>query len=67
MKLEIIKCQSIHADETRIQCNKKPSKKSFSESFMWLYRSGVYEPTDIVIFEYTRTRPGKYETCTAVA
>lgn len=27
---------------------------------MWLYRSGVYEPTDIVLFECTRTRAGKH-------
>jgi transposase len=60
MKQELVKCESIHADETRIQCNKEPGKKASSQSFMWLYRSGKYEPTDIVIFEYTRTRAGKH-------
>lgn len=60
MKAEIVKCESIHADETRIQCNKETGKKASSESFMWLYRSGVYEQKDIVLFEYTRTRAGKH-------
>lgn len=60
MKLQIVKCEAIHADETRIQCNKEPGKKASSESFMWLYRSGAYEPIDIVLFEYTRTRAGKH-------
>lgn len=60
MKLKIIQCETIHADETRLQCNKEPGKKASSESFMWLYRSGAYEPIDIVLFEYTRTRAGKH-------
>lgn len=60
MKLKLIQCETIHADETRLQCNKEPGKKASSESFMWVYRSGVYEPIDLVVFEYTRTRAGKH-------
>ena len=60
MKNEIAKCDIIHADETRIQCNKEPGKKASSESFMWLYSAGQYESNNIVIFEYTRTRAGKH-------
>lgn len=60
MKNNLSKCEIIHADETRIQCNKEEGKKASSQSFMWLYRSGESEDKNIVIFEYTRTRAGKH-------
>lgn len=60
LKSELIKSDIINADETRIQCNKEPGKKASSESFMWLYRTGVHEKRQIVLFEYTRTRAGKH-------
>lgn len=60
MKNNLSKCGIIHADETRIQCNKEEGKKASSQSFMWLYRSGETEDKNVVIFEYTRTRAGKH-------
>jgi transposase len=60
LKSELVKCEIINADETRIQCNHEPGKKASSESFMWVYRSGVYEKHEVVLFEYTRTRAGKH-------
>ena len=60
MKNNFSNCEIIHADETRIQCNKEEGKKASSQSFMWLYRSGESEDKNIVIFEYTRTRAGKH-------
>ncbi|GKU29330.1 IS66 family transposase [Clostridium folliculivorans] len=59
IKAELVKCETLHAHEIRIQCNKEPSKKDSSESFMWLYRSGKYEQKDIVLLEYIRTIEGK--------
>ena len=60
MKIELTKGEIIHADETRIQCNKEPGKKPSSESFMWVYLSGQFESKKIVLFEYTRTRSGEH-------
>lgn len=36
----LLKCEILHMDETRIQCNKEEGKKASSESFMWVMRSG---------------------------
>lgn len=55
---ELLKCNSLHMDETRIQCNKEPGKNPSSDSFMWIMRSGENEKLKAVYFHYSRTRGG---------
>lgn len=51
-------CGVLQGDETRIQCNREPGKKAESESFMWVMRTGSFEPLKGVLFHYARTRSG---------
>ncbi|MCX7921751.1 MAG: IS66 family transposase [Clostridia bacterium] len=60
MRDDMVNSQIIGADETRIQCNKEEGKKASSQSFMWVYRTGIYEKQQMVLYEYTRTRAGKH-------
>lgn len=55
----LIKCEILHMDETRIQCNKEKGKKPSSDSFMWVMRSGTSEPINAFFFHYSRTRGGE--------
>lgn len=54
----LLKCEILHMDETRIQCNKEEGKKASSESFMWVMRSGASEDITAAFFYYSRTRSG---------
>lgn len=53
---ELLKCEILHMDETRIQVNKESGKKASSDSFMWVIRSGEYESIRATFFHYARTR-----------
>ena len=55
---ELMKCELLHMDETRIQCNKEEGKKASSQSFMWVVRSAASEPVTASFFYYSRTRSG---------
>ena len=55
---ELLKCEILHMDETRIQCNKEEGKKASSNSFMWIMRSGASENITAAFFHYSRTRSG---------
>lgn len=48
----------LHMDETRIQCNKEPSRKASSQSWMWVIQSAASEPLRATFFYYTRSRSG---------
>lgn len=54
----LTKCEVLHMDETRIQCNKEEGKKASSNSFMWVMRSGSCEKVQAVFFYYSSTRSG---------
>lgn len=56
---QLLKCQVLHMDETRIQCNKEEGKKASSESFMWVMRSAECEEITAAYFHYSRSRSGK--------
>lgn len=55
---ELVKCELLHMDETRIQCNKEKGKQASSESFMWVMRSAASETVNASFFYYSRTRSG---------
>lgn len=54
----LLKCNSLHMDETTMQCNKEPGKKASSKSYMWVIRSGAGENIKATYFHYSRTRNG---------
>lgn len=56
---QLLNCQVLHMDETRIQCNKEAGKKASSESFMWVMRSAECEEITAAYFYYSRSRSGE--------
>jgi len=56
---QLLECQVLHMDETRIQCNKETGKKASSESFMWVMRSAECEEITAAYFYYSRSRSGE--------
>lgn len=53
---ELLGCEVLHMDETRIQCNKEPGKAPSSDSYMWVMCSGRSEERQAVYFQYARSR-----------
>ncbi len=53
---ELLKCEIIHMDETRIQVNKEEGKKASSQSWMWVMQSGAHETIKATFFHYSCTR-----------
>lgn len=53
---ELLGCEILHMDETRIQCNKEPGKAASSDSYMWVMCSGRSEARQAVYFQYARNR-----------
>ena len=46
------------ADETPVQVLKEPGRRAESRSYMWVFRSGEFDPEQIVLFHYSPTRAG---------
>lgn len=55
----LLSCFNIQADETRYQVINEPGRKASTNSFLWIYRTGLYAQYQVVLFEYTETRAGK--------
>ena len=53
---ELLGCEVLHMDETRIQCNKEPGKAASSDSYMWVMCNGRSEERQAVYFQYARSR-----------
>jgi len=56
MRLELLREEVLHADETTLQVLKEPGKSSRSVSYMWLYRTSGCASRPIVLYEYQPTR-----------
>lgn len=56
MHEKLLECGVIQADETTVTVN-KDGRKAGTNSYMWIYRSGVYDKTAaVVLYEYQKTR-----------
>lgn len=55
MKEQLFTHRVIHCDETPMQVT-KDGRKAGSKSYMWVYRSNVFDPNPVVIFDYQKTR-----------
>ena len=57
LKEELLKREIIQADETTVQVLSEPGRPADSDSFMWLYRSGAWDPeSQIILYEYQDNR-----------
>ena len=54
--MNLLKCENLHMDETRIQVNKETGRKASSQSYMWVLQSGTSEKIKATYFVYSRTR-----------
>ena len=53
---QLMTCELLHMDETRIQCNKEENRKASSNSYMWVMRSAASEPVQAAYFHYSTSR-----------
>jgi len=53
---QLLECEVLHMDETRIQCTKEEGRKASSDSFMWVMRSAASEPVQAAYFHYSSSR-----------
>lgn len=57
LKENLLKRDIIQADETPLQVLQEPGKPATSESYMWLYRTGLWDPgSQIVLYDYRDNR-----------
>ncbi|MGN1275911.1 MAG: transposase, partial [Floccifex sp.] len=72
MKKQLDRSHLVLLDETRVEVINHPEKQaSAANAYMWVARTGPYEPNPIVIFEYKRGRDHQYayeitENCDAI-
>ena len=48
------------ADETTVQVLDEPGKDASSKSYMWVYRSGVFNAQPVVVYDYQPGRSHEY-------
>lgn len=53
---QLLSCEVLHMDETRIQCNKEENRKASSDSYMWVMRSAACESVQAAYFHYSTSR-----------
>lgn len=56
IKEQLLNCEVLHMDETRIQCNKEEGRKASTDSFMWVMRSAACEKIQAAYFHYSPSR-----------
>ena len=59
MKQELYQCHVVQADETPLIVN-RDGRPAGSKSFMWVYRSGVWEPHQMILYDYQKTRNAEH-------
>lgn len=60
MKARLLSESLICADETTVQVLSEPGKTAQSKSYMWVYRSGEFHKSPVVIYDY---QPGRGANC----
>jgi len=61
----LIQREVLHADETTLQVLKEPGRSAETKSYMWLYRTGMDGPPNllqpaIILYDYQETRSGEH-------
>lgn len=60
MKLSMKKEDILHADETVLQVLHEPGRASCTNSYMWLYMTGICATVAVVLYEYQETRSSSH-------
>ena len=55
MKENLFTHHVIHADETPVLVN-KDGRKAGAKSYMWVYRSNIYDDHPVILYDYHKTR-----------
>ena len=56
----LIQKDILHADETEVEVLNEPGREAINKSYMWMYRTGKYDNTPMVLFDYQPGRNGEY-------
>lgn len=59
LKKEMLSHSVVHADETPLLVT-KDGREAGKKSYMWVYRSNVFEKEPVVIYEYQKTRKAQH-------
>ena len=60
MRLELLKQDILHADETTLQVLNEPGRKAQSKSYMWIYLTGQEAVQQLVLYDYKETRSAEH-------
>ena len=60
MRKELVSKHFLHADETPLEVLNEPGKAPASKSYMWVYKTGRYEGSPIVLYDYEVGRSGDF-------
>lgn len=60
MKKSLLNETLLHADETTLEVLNEPGKDTKTKSYVWIYRTSVYNTNPVVIYEYTQGRSGAF-------
>ena len=60
MRKELVSKQFLHADETPLEVLNEPGKEPCAKSYMWVYKTGLFEGNPIVLYDYEVGRSGEF-------
>jgi transposase len=60
MKSRMEEEEILHADETVLQVLHEPGRASRTNSYMWLYMTGVFAAVPVMLYEYQETRSSSH-------
>ncbi len=60
MKKSLLDETLLHADETTLEVLNEPGNDTKTKSYVWIYRTSVYNTNPVVIYEYTQGRSGAF-------
>lgn len=60
LKMSLMTEPLMHADETVLEVLNEPGRTSTCKSYVWIYRTSVYNSHPVILYEYTEGRSGIY-------
>jgi transposase len=56
----LLRSSNNHADETTLQVINEIGRKATTNSYLWVYLTGIHEEHQVVLFDYSETRARKH-------